>query len=114
MSLVVSVFKGLVHVNERCLLRADGDYYGCATRSIYPRGDYRHRPVYLAWVVRMLDANETGMSYRDQRDHRDLVGSIVEVEQAHLYDRHLVWHEVNTGAYLADLEIELISQEPIR
>lgn len=114
MSLVVTVFKNLVHVNERCLLRADGDYYGIATRQIYPRDEYRHRPVFLARVVRMLDANETGMSYRDTRDHRDLIGQTVEVEEAHLYDRHIVWHEVNTGAYLADLEVELLSRNPIR
>jgi len=112
--MIVTVWKGFVHVNEPCLLRADGDYYGIRTRRIYPAGEYRHSPVYLARVVRMLDANETGMAYRDTTNHRDLIGQLVEVEHAHFYGDALIYRTVRERAYLHEMEIELIFEQPIR
>lgn len=111
---MVTVWKGCVGVGEPCLLCVGGNYYGINTRTMYPAGEYRHSPVYLARVVQMLDANETGMYYRDERDHRDVIGQVFEVEQAHYYGVALVWRTLRERYYLHELEIELLTKEPIR
>lgn len=111
---IVSVWKGYVGVGEKCLLQLDGNYYGIDSRRVYPRGEYRHSPVYLARVTQAVEQNETGMYYRDERNHPELVGQTVEVDEAHLYGGAKVWRTLREGAYLAAVEIELVSEEPIR
>lgn len=113
----VTVWKGYRGVGESCVLLPDGNYRGLTTGRLYLAGEYRHSPVYRARVVRMLDTNETGMIYRDQRDHPELVGHEVDAEEAHRYGDHRVWRCYAVDgeiAYLADREIELLSEEPIR
>ena len=111
--MLVTVWKGCVGVHEHCLLRSDGDYYGIRTAKIYPAGEYRHSPVYLARVVRLTDANETGM-HRDVERLFQLIDQFVEVEQAHYYGDTLVWRTVRERYYLSAIEIELVLPEPIR
>ncbi len=111
---IVTVWKDHIGVHEQCIILPNGDYRGISTLTIYPRGEYYHSPVYLARVVRMLDANETGMIYRETRDHRNMIGSTVEIEEAHYYGGALIWRTVRERAYLNELEIELLSKEPIR
>lgn len=116
--MLVTVWKGCVGVHEHCLLRSDGNYYGIRTRTIYPAGEYRHSPVYLARVVRLTDANETGMMCRDMPNYYEklsgLIDQFVEVEQAHYYGETLVWRTVRERYYLSAIEIELVLPEPIR
>lgn len=110
----VTVWRGFVGVHEPCIILPSGDYEGITTRTVYPRGEYRHSPVYLARVVRMLDANETGMYYRNDRSHPELVGCVVEVEEAHIYGGATIYRTLHERAYLNELEIELLSKEPLR
>lgn len=96
------------------MLHADGSYHGIRSGTVYPAGEYNHSPVYLARVVKMLDANETGMIYRDEKDHADLIGFTLEVEKAHYYGSALIWRSLRERAYLHEFEIELVSDSPIR
>lgn len=111
---IVTVWRGYVGIHEQCIILPNGDYSGINTRTTYPRGEYRHSPVYLARVVRMLDANETGMYYRYERSHPELIGLLVEVEEAHIYGGATIYRTLRERAYLNELEIELLSREPIR
>lgn len=113
----VTVWKGYRGVGESCVLLPDGNYRGLASGRLYPAGEYRHSPVYRARVVRMLATNETGMIYRHERDHPELIGHEVDAEESHMYGEHRVWRcyaQDGELAYLADGEIALLSEGPIR
>jgi len=113
----VTVWKDRRGVGETCMLLPDGNYRGLATGALYPAGEYRHSPVYRARVVRMLDTNETGMIYRHERGHPELLGHEVDAEESHRYGDHRVWRcygPDDAFGYLADGEIELLSEDPVR
>ena len=110
-------------INEKCLLKENGDYVGIDTNDIYKKDDgYYHSKQHIG-IIRSIDENNnTGMIHLDEVDEADfkkhkmenLIGCYVTLESAHFFGGVRVYRCLELKEYVSGNEVEILTEQQAR
>ena len=121
---ILTVWKHVTGIGEKCLLKEDGDYVGIDTGTLYKKEDgLRHSKQHIG-IIRSVDrVDETGMIHLDQ-DSEDLllkqqrlsqfIGCYVTLESAHLGNKVSVYRCRELNEYISSREVQILTTQEIR
>jgi len=122
-------------VNEKCLLKEDGNYTGVETGKNYSKEEYYHSKQFKARIISIDIENKTGMyhHYKEFQDDKNInvikrlnyigidtrednkyswklkyIGCYITVEKAHLFGSIQVYYCLELNDYFSGNEIEII------
>lgn len=120
MQLYIVWTKNSTGINEKCLLREDGDYIGVETGSLYSVKDgYYASKLYKAKIKSVDNINKTGMYHLyESRDDdieenkktfkQNYMNCFITVKEAHYVDELKIYFCLELNEYFSEDEIEIL------
>ena len=120
MQLYIIWNKNSVGINEKCLLREDGNYIGVETGKLYGiKEGYYASKLYNAKIKSVDDINRTGMYHLYEYWHNGMeenkktfkqnyMNCFITVKEAHYVDELKIYFCLELNEYFSEDEIEIL------
>ena len=108
-------------INEKCLLREDGNYIGVETGKLYSIKDgYYTSKLYKAKIKNVDNINKTGMYHlyegwdenteeNNKSFKQKFIGCFITVREAHYADDLKIYQCLELNEYFSEDEIEILN-----
>jgi len=108
-------------IEEKCLIREDGNYIGVKTGKIYPKETHYHSENLEGIIIAVDSENKTGMYHlnagwtEDTDENRasykkKYLGCHVTLQKAHLYNSLQIYRCIELDEYFSENEVKIIKK----
>jgi len=111
-------------VNEKCLMKEDGDYIGINTGTLYKKEDgHHHSKQHIGVIIGIESVDQTGMMHLDQDSEglknkqqlmKSYIGCYVTLEAAHWYGKVRVYRCLELDDYVTSNEVKILTEQQVR